>query len=68
MNFLFDLVDGAWKLVRMIVRPFWRFSRGLARAALPGQSRSVHSLVAAALVVFLLGLAWYMIAERVYGS
>ena len=68
MNFLFDLADGAWNLVKMILRPFWRFTRGLVKTALPGQPRSVHTLVAAMLVVFELGLVWYLIQERVYGS
>ena len=68
MNFLFDLLDGAWNLVKMIVRPFWRFTRGVVRAALPGQPRSVHTAVAAMLVVFELVAVWYLIQQRVYGS
>jgi hypothetical protein len=68
VNFLFDLADGAWNLVKMIVLPFWRFTRGLVRAALPGQSRSVHTGVAALLVVFELMAVWYLIQQRVYGS
>ena len=68
MNFLFDLVDGAWNLVKMIVRPFWRFTRGLVRSVLPGQPRVVHTAVAAMLVVFELMAVWYVIHQRVYGS
>ena len=68
VNFLFDLADGAWNLVKMIVRPFWRFTKGLVRAALPGQPRSVHTGVAALLVVFELMAVWYLIQQRVYGS
>jgi hypothetical protein len=68
VNFLFDLADGAWKLVKLVCRPFWRFSRGLVTAVLPGQPRFVHTVVAAALVLFELGLVWYLIAERVYGD
>jgi hypothetical protein len=68
VNFLFDLADGAWKLVKSIVRPFWRFTRGLVRAVLPGQPRVVHTTVAALLVVFELAAVWYLIQQRVYGS
>ena len=66
MNLVFDLADGAWKLVRGIVRPFWRFTRGVVGTLLPGQPRVVHSTVAAALVLFELGFVWYVIQERVY--
>jgi len=68
MNVLFDLVDGTLKLFRMILRPFWRFSRGAVTTLLPGQPRGVHSAVAAALVVAELAGAWYVISERVYGT
>jgi hypothetical protein len=68
VNLVFDLIDGAWKLVLSIVRPFWRFSQGLVGAVLPGQPRIVHQIAAAALVFFELGLVWYMIRTRVYGT
>jgi hypothetical protein len=68
VNFLFDLADGAWNLVKMIVRPFWRFTRGLVRVALPGQPRSVHTMVAALLVVAEHAGVWYVIRTNVYGS
>ena len=68
MNFLFDLADGVFRLVRSILRPFWRFTRGAVTTLLPGQPRFVHSTVAAALVVAELAGAWYVISERVYGT
>ncbi len=68
MNFLLDLVDGLWRIVRSVVRPFWRFTRGAVRTLLPGQPRMVHTVVAAALVVAELAGVWYVIRTNVYGA
>jgi hypothetical protein len=53
------LQDGIWVLCRTL----WRFNRGAARRLLPGQSRSIHKIVAALAVLLEVVLIWLALSQ-----
>jgi hypothetical protein len=53
------LSDGIYWLCRML----WRFNRGLVRSVLPGQSKAVHSIVAALAVLLEIVGLWVAAAD-----